>query len=406
MKIALIESKLNGIGGSQRQALSFAVAFQELGHEVTVYTINYDHDKCFPDLLDQLRIVTLPDALKPSRTKKRRLLGFLNYVAYAKEENKAARALACLIDPKTDILNPHDRLGFRVAAYYKKLIKNTPSVLMMSDILTKSWIAWRRSQFDSRYRPTFKQKLFNWVVDFYEVRYFIKPHEGMAVLDERTKEWAREYFGKDAVVVRSGLDIQKFPFISNKKITADGARILMAGIFFVHRRYEDAIQAIKILSDKRYDATLTIVGGYTSNNEYLSYHERLRALVSELGIEKRVVFLGHISEDELRENYASHDIYVSPNHLQSWGLACFEAMASGLPVIVSKTAGAAEVLTDGLNALLVVPKSPEEIAAAIARLIDSPELYEHMSVEGRAFVEKNISWKQSAQAMLKVFRDC
>ena len=123
MKIALIESKLNGIGGSQRQALSFAVAFQELGHEVTVYTINYDHDRCFPDLLDQLRIVALPDAFKPSRTKKRRLWGFLNYVAYAKEENKAARALACLIDPQTDILNPHDRLGFRVAAYYKKLIR-------------------------------------------------------------------------------------------------------------------------------------------------------------------------------------------------------------------------------------------------------------------------------------------
>lgn len=403
MKIALIESALNGKGGSQRQALSFAIAFKQLGHDVTVYAIRYDKDACFSDLLDQLTVVSLSADLQPSKIKPMRFLGFLNYMRYAREENRAAQFLAHRIDPETEILNAHDRLGFRVATYYKRSIRNIPSVLMMSDILTKSWMQWRRAQFDGRYKPNVKQRLFNRVIDYYEVRKFIKPHEGMAVLDERTKKWAVDYFHKEAIVVRSGLDITIFPYVAREGIDGRPVRILMAGIFFVHRRYEDVIHAIRLLMDKGYDTKLTIVGNHSSSDEYRAYHKQLRHLVNKLGLEKRVEFPGQISEDELRGHYKGDDIYVSPNHLQSWGLACFEAMASGLPVIVSRTAGASEVLTHNENALLVNPKSPQEIANVIMRLIDDKVLYKKMSMAGRAFVENNMSWERSARAMIHVF---
>ncbi|MDZ4260263.1 MAG: hypothetical protein U1A25_01235, partial [Candidatus Sungbacteria bacterium] len=65
--------------------------------------------------------------------------------------------------------------------------------------------------------------------------------------------------------------------------------------------------------------------------------------------------------------------------------------ASGCPVIVSKTAGASEVLTDGENALLVPPKNPD--------------LYEQLSRKGRLFVEQNISWRKYTEYMLKVFEE-
>ena len=403
MKIALIESYLNGKGGSQRQALSFAVEFQKLGHDVTVYAVTHDKGEGFLELISQLKVISLPGGFKAPPAKKRRFFGFLNYIAYAKAENSAARALAYLIDRDTEILNPHDRLGFHVASYYKKCVKDVPSVLMMSDILTKSWIAWRKSQFDPHYRPSVKQKLFNWLVDAYEVRHFITPHEGMAVLDERTKQWAMDYFHKNATVVRSGLNIEKFSYVPRNAIQGRRVRILMAGIFFLHRRYEDGIRAVKLLEDHGIDASMTITGNYIANNEYKSYFKRLCSLVKELGLESRVTFAGEVSEDELAANYASHDIYVSPNHLQSWGLACFEAMARGLPAIVSKSAGAAEVLTNGENALLVSPRSPEEIVRAALRLINDAQLYTRISSQGRKFVEENISWEKSARAMLNVF---
>lgn len=405
MNIAIIESKLDGKGGNQRQALSFALAFQKLGHKVTMYTIRYNKEKCFSDILDQLRVVSLPRVYAPPVPIKIPGLGFLNYLRYARTENRAAYDLALLIDPDTDILNPHDRLGFHVASYYKKYVRDISSVLMMSDILTKSWIAWRKSQFDSSLKPTLKSRLFNWICDAYEVRKYIRPHEGMTTLDIRTKDWARDYFGKEAVVVRSGLDIDQFPFIAHKGCNNKRVRILAAGIFFLHRRYEDVIHAVRLLRERGYDATLSVIGNYTANNEYRGYHKRLASLAKTLGVEDKVVFTGEVTEDELRRCYQTHDVYVSPNHLQSWGLSVFEAMASGLPVIVSKTAGAAEILNDNEQALLIDAKSPDQIADAIKRLADDSKLYMKMSNNGRTFVENRISWERSAKATLSVFED-
>ncbi|MEK9195190.1 MAG: glycosyltransferase family 4 protein, partial [Patescibacteria group bacterium] len=332
MKIALIESKLNGRGGSQRQAIGYARAFQQLGHEVTLYTIHYDKEKCFSDMLDGLRVVALPGGFQTPRPMAIPGFGFLNYMRYSRAESNAARRLASLIDRDTDILNAHDRVGFRVAVFYKRFMRNIPSVIMMSDILTKSWTAWRKEQFDPTLKRSLQRRFYYWLIDTYEIRKFITPHEGMTVLDNRTRNWARDYFGVQAIVVRSGLDIKNFLFIPRDGCASKRVRVLVAGIFFLHRRYEDVVQAIKLVVDQGYDATLSIVGNYTSAYEYREYQKRLGQLAENLGLKTRVTFYGEVSEEDLRKSYHTHDIYVSPNHLQSWGLAVFEAMASGLPV--------------------------------------------------------------------------
>lgn len=402
MNIALIESKLNGKGGSQRQAIAYARAFQQLGHEVTLYTIHYDKEKCFSDMLDGLRVVVLPGGFQMPRAMPLGL-GFLNYMRYSRAESNAARGLAFCIDRNTDVLNAHDRVGFRVAVFYKCLVRDIPSVIMMSDILTKSWTSWRKEQFNPALRRGIKQRFFNWLVDRHEVQKFIMPHECMTVLDNRTRDWAKDYFGARAVVVRSGLDINNFPFTARNGCASKRVRLLVAGIFFLHRRYEDVMSAMKLLVDQGYDATLSVVGNYTANYEYRAYHKRLRQLAENLGLENRVTFYGEVSEDTLRHAYQDHDIYISPNHLQSWGLAVFEAMASGLPVIVSRTAGASEVLHDGEDALIINPKSPEQIAHAVKRLASDPQLYIAMAHAGRKLTEERMSWEDCAKATLGVF---
>ena len=403
MKIAVIQSKLNGTGGSQRQTIGYARAFQKLGHEVTVYAIIYDKDRCFPAMCEDLRIVSLPGAFVMPKPLTIPFLGFVNYLRYSRAESKAARRLSLLIGPDTDVLHAHDRLAFRVAAYYKKNVRNIPSVLMMSDILTKTWIAWRKSQFDPVLVPTLKRRVFNWIFDTYEVGKYIRPHEAITTLDIRTREWAKDYFGKEAVCVRSGLDIDQFPFVAHEGCRDKRVRLLVAGIFFLHRRYEDAVDAVKLLCDAGYDARLSMIGNYTANNEYRAYQKRLMSLANGLGIGDRVTCSGEVSEDELRHSYQTHDVYVSPNHLQSWGLAAFEAMASGLPVVISRTAGASEILANEENALIVDAKSPDQIAAAVRQLVDDGNLYQALSRRGRAFAEENVSWERVARETIKVF---
>jgi len=83
-------------------------------------------------------------------------------------------------------------------------------------------------------------------------------------------------------------------------------------------------------------------------------------MIKQFSLSDCVVFHGHISEEKLVEFYSTSDIFVFPNYPQTWGLAVFEAMGCGTPVVVSTSCGASEVLTDKENAILVPPKSPEK----------------------------------------------
>jgi glycosyltransferase involved in cell wall biosynthesis len=76
-----------------------------------------------------------------------------------------------------------------------------------------------------------------------------------------------------------------------------------------------------------------------------------------------------------------------------------------LPVIVSETAGASEVLEDKKTAMIVPPYSPESIAQAAEELVQNPTLYTNISRDGRSFVVKNISWEHYAAQLLELCKD-
>jgi len=388
MKIAIIVRKLNIKGGTQRQAVCLARELKKMGHKVKFYTFIYSQD-CYEDILKNFEIV----CLSGHKTHP-------NYFINLFFENKNSKKLASLIDKDTDILNPHDQVSYKVAAYFKKRIKKIPSAWMMNDMPTKTWSFWRDSQFDPDLKASFLKKFVYWLVDFYDYFKFIRHQDEIIVLDNRDRGWVKKYFKKDAVVIRSGLDLESNSYIERGSLQGKKVKLLMNGIFFPHRRFEDGILAVKILKDKNQDVELVITGDHKNNQKY---YKKLVDLVDGLGLGGDVSFAGKVSDEEFKNYYEEGSIFIFPNHLQSWGLVVFEAIARGLPVIVSKTAGASEVLTDHENSILVEPKSPEEIAAAVEELVDNPDLYKKLSKEGRRFVEKNISWEKCAKRMLEIF---
>jgi len=135
------------------------------------------------------------------------------------------------------------------------------------------------------------------------------------------------------------------------------------------------------------------------------YARTIRSLVRRLRLEDSVEFMGVIGEEELVHCLQGVDAFVFPNSPQTWGLAVFEAMACGTPVIVSNGCGAAEVLTDGMNALIVPPCRPDLIADNLVRLAEDEDLYRSLSVNGRHFVAENISWDKYADVMVSHFID-
>lgn len=433
MKIAIIVRRLNVNGGTQRQAVSLARELTGLGHNVTLYTLALDEENCYPHILKSLKVVTVSpvrtDATEPAnggaasqsaiyvatadgsrqrsngvngREVKRR--GFLFLAAKFSgmfRESLMARELAFKIDKDTEILNPHDGIANRVACYFKKYVRDIPSVWSMNDVPLSSWVREKNRRLGLSDKFSLATTAAMRFQDFYE-KVFARAQNAIVVLDNFNRNLVKKYLGSSSVVVRSGLDVDEFPFSARPPILGKKVSILTSGILYPHRRFEDVIEAVKILVEQGFDPSLSVIGSKSSSPHYF---QKLTDLVKEWKLEDRVHFLGEVPEQELVRAYHSHDCFVFANDLQTWGLAVFEAMSSGLPVIVSRGAGAHEVLTDCQNCILVNPRDPENIARAIREFVLNPRLYQRLSAAGASFVRENISWRRYAEGMLKVFSE-
>jgi glycogen(starch) synthase len=109
-------------------------------------------------------------------------------------------------------------------------------------------------------------------------------------------------------------------------------------------------------------------------------YPRLIDLAVHLGVSDQVVFLGHVTEPERLVLLASASVFVLPSVVEPFGIAALEAMAAGVPVILSKTSGVAEVAK---NVFAVDFWDVEEFASRIAELLVYPELRGTMGAGGR-----------------------
>ncbi len=125
----------------------------------------------------------------------------------------------------------------------------------------------------------------------------------------------------------------------------------------------------------------------------------LRRRADRLGIATRVDFCGFKPQSELAPSYADADIFVLPSHSESCSMALLEAMSSGLPVIATRVGGTPELVEEGLGGILLPERSPKSLAAALMRLIRSPEDRARMGTHNRKRIEC-LSWDSVSAAYL------
>ncbi len=122
----------------------------------------------------------------------------------------------------------------------------------------------------------------------------------------------------------------------------------------------------------------------------------LEERVKTLGIVDRVKFIGRVEHEHLFAYYQRSHAFVLPSKNEGMSNSALEALASGLPLIVSGTGGMAELVTDNVNGLFVDPENTESFAAALIRIADEPELASRLGTESRSRAELR-SWSQVAQ---------
>ncbi len=106
--------------------------------------------------------------------------------------------------------------------------------------------------------------------------------------------------------------------------------------------------------------------------------ERTRA---ELGLDGRVILAGH--QSSIHPYLAAADLYLMPSHSEGSPNALLEAMSAGLPVIACRVGGIPELVTENDTAILVAPRNPAELAAALERCLGDHELAAAMGQRAR-----------------------
>ena len=134
-----------------------------------------------------------------------------------------------------------------------------------------------------------------------------------------------------------------------------------------------------------------------------SEEEALRSLAQELGIGERVHFLGYLSREELKREYAKSGIFVLPTREDCYALVILEAMCAGLPIVSSIYAdGAYDMIENGENGVLVDPYQEEAFRTCLRELLQQPEKAEKMGQKSLDLLDK-FRFEQVSKGFWDVF---
>jgi len=145
--------------------------------------------------------------------------------------------------------------------------------------------------------------------------------------------------------------------------------------------------------------TLTIVD---QGKPHKTYAPRM---VDEWGLSSRVTFTGKVPTEVLRTLYREAEAAVLPSLYEGFGLPAAEAMACETPVVATATGALPEVVGGDGAGILVPPKDPKALAAAIWKILADPAGRRKMGQLGRRRVEELFSWGKVAERTVNVYRE-
>jgi glycosyltransferase involved in cell wall biosynthesis len=194
-------------------------------------------------------------------------------------------------------------------------------------------------------------------------------------------------------VIPNGVELDRF-FPAETSEKSKVLRMITVGRLSVTKRIEMLIDAVEILHRTACKLHLTIVGGGKTERQ-------LRKNVAERELTDVIKITDRIDSEKMPELYRQNDIFISASMQEGMSNAMLEAMASGLPIVTTRCEGLAELI-DG-NGLIVEQDRIEELAKAVKKLADNPELYKQMSIAARKQAEK-FDWANVASSYIEQYR--
>lgn len=236
--------------------------------------------------------------------------------------------------------------------------------------------------------PFLKKLFFHWaekLTAVYKHKLIcVSEHDRLSALKERICP------EKKLVTIHNGISLpngSKRPGLSLLNSQALGAkhRIVTIANLYPTKGLEYLVEAAKILKDKGYDFSISIIG---------EGHERskLETMILASGLKDKAFLLGAIPDASLC--LSSFDIYACSSVKEGLSYTIIEAMLSGLPIVATNVGGNGELITDKTEGLLVEAKNPDALAEALERLISHREEAAIFGINARIKAETDFNQEQ------------
>jgi glycosyltransferase involved in cell wall biosynthesis len=200
--------------------------------------------------------------------------------------------------------------------------------------------------------------------------------------------------GLEITLIPNGVDLCAFQPAAPPP-ESEPLRIICVARLIERKGQHHLIEAIKRLSDAGVDIQLELVGTGDA-------HAALEAQTRRLGIADRVVFSGYVPRENLPAHYNAADVFVLPSFNEGLSLAALEALASGLPLVLSRTGGTTDLVEEGVNGLTFEWGNVPALTEHLRRLAGDRALVRRMGAQSRRRA-KRFGWPAITERFVELF---
>jgi len=342
VKIAFVYRKFTKTGGVEPYVITLAEKLLDSGHEVHVFCNEWNNKYRNRIKFHKVPIIKFCKSLRIAS------FAFFSYTMLKKHDYDIVHGFGKTF--KQDILRTGDGCHKEFLRYYIKTYKNPISKFLV------------------------KNSLSNKISLFIEKKQFQKGnYKKIIAVSKRCKEEIKRNYGvpdEDIIVIYNGIDLERFN-PNNKvryreeirkqyKISDDEVVLLYVGSGFRRKGVEYLIEAIGNL--KNIKLRLLIVGGEENIWHY-------KKLTKKLKIDEKIIFAGE--QPMIERFYAAADIFILLSVYEPFSNTCLEAMALGLPIIITRINGVSEIIENGKQGLIIEnPGDIKQIKDAITNLLN------------------------------------
>ena len=371
MKIAVIRQKYVNYGGAEHFVSEYTTHLADAGHEIHIFAHQWT-----PSVHPNIRVHPVRAFTFNSFF---RTLSFAWYAARAVRQDSF------------DVIQSHERTWCH-------------DVYRAGDGCHREWLEKRGHHSPPFKKLSFRLNLFHQLILKLEKAIFESGRcKKIVAISEMVKHDILKHYRlptEKVEVVYNGVRLDRFHPDNKTRyrnkvrerigVPGDATMILFVGSGFERKGLEYLVRAMGLLEHENWRLVLVGKGKWSRYLGFASEQTRERTIALD-------------PVDDIETLYAAADLFALPSIYEPFGNANLEALASGLPIVTSRNTGAAEIITQKNEGMIVEdPANPKAIAKAIGYLMD-PKVREPMSKFARSLAER-FTQKQNAEAMLKIYR--